>query len=144
MYAKVEEHISQLSISTINDNEFKVSYKELPLKKHSVLIKIAGTFKCSLLFSYDDSLLDKLVISFLEGQSYHDDERDEIYESVATELVNIAAISPIKLPDIIDIKNTSFPMYINNPEDIELDKNCVYLYSEISTNCGNLLLKCIY
>lgn len=143
MHAKAKKYLVDLGIHLENDNTFELSSKKMPLKKNYAFLEILGEFELSLFIVYDLKLLHKISQSFLKEAS-RDDDKNEIYESVATEFLNIIACGSMESYHHFDMSNISSPTYIESSEDMKFHKNAKYLNVGIQTNHGNLLLQCIY
>lgn len=141
MHTRTKEYLEDLGIPLISDNVFELSSKKMPFKKNYVFLKMLDEF--TLIVAYDDKLLYKISEPFLE-EANDGDDKDEIYESVATEFLNVIACGSMTSYPDFDISNISSPIYTKDSQDIKPQQNDKHLSLEIQTKYGNLLLKCTY
>jgi CheY-specific phosphatase CheX len=116
----------------------------IELKDSTSIIGTGTIMDTTLIMSYDQKVLTKLVETFMEGESIDEDEKDAIYESVSGETINI--IVGLALPafpnrgkDII----ITTPTLIHDISEIKKYKNSKIITVEIDTEYGTLSISAI-
>jgi len=61
---------------------------KLDLKDYTAMVGTGGTLSIIFSLSYENSVLDKLVEVFMDGEEVAEEEADEIKDSVASEVAN--------------------------------------------------------
>ena len=61
----------------------------LTLNDFATVIYVRGTLDFALMMSYEESILKRISNTFLDGAKVEEDEKEEIYDSVAKETANI-------------------------------------------------------
>lgn len=72
------------NIEAVQDNSNK-----LTLNDFSTVIYVRGNLDFALMMSYEESILKRISNTFLDGAKVEEDEKEEIYDSVAKETANI-------------------------------------------------------
>jgi len=78
-----------LNINVITDKIEVIHTAKIDLKKNTAMIGTGGSIQVLITIGYDDNLLEKIVLAFLEGEEPVEAEKEELYESVSCEFVNI-------------------------------------------------------
>ncbi len=144
--------IVQRTLSFLSENmgvhiisqDAQISFmQKVQLKKNTVMISTGGSIQVLISMSYDDKLLNKLMESFLEGETVALEEFDEVRESVACEVINIIIGNALINPKDDTVLSISPPILIQEAKSLIKHKNSKIALSAIVTDFGDLLITVI-
>lgn len=107
------------------------------------MIGTGGTVQVLITIGYDDTLLDKLVEAFLEGEEVEEDEREEIYESVSSEFINTVVGNALQNPVDGSTLSITPPVLIYEAKSLFKQKGSQISIATIKTQYGDMLLTII-
>jgi CheY-specific phosphatase CheX len=110
--------------------------------KNISTIGISGSANFTTVTIYDNHLLEKFVDIFLDGEGCDNDEKDEIFQSVANEIAN--TIIGNALPEDENELFITPPTFLSDTTSLLINKNSKILISSVKTNYGKLSIMAIY
>lgn len=131
----------------LNIEEVLVIDKDTPkleLKDYTSMIGTGGKLNLMIVITYENSLLEKLLELYLEGEELADDERDEVIDSVSGEVVNtIMGLALPTFPNRGKGVTITPPITINDASNIFKHKNSKILTADIKTDAGSLSISAV-
>lgn len=128
----------------IDSQEINIMFpKKIELKKNTAMIGTGGSIQVLITMGYDDTLLDKLVEAFLEGEEVEEEELDEIRESVSCEIVNTIVGNALKNPLDGTTLGISPPILIYEAKSLFKQKSSQVAIAKIKTEFGEMLLSAV-
>lgn len=116
----------------------------LNLKSHTAMIGVGGALNMMVVISFDDTMLDKLVEVFMEGEDVAPEEEEEIKESVTGEVINtIIGLSIPTFPKRGKGVTITPPISINDASNIKKHKDSKIVSANIRTHFGELSISAI-
>lgn len=130
----------EIGVSVSNDNIEVEAPKRVELKKNTAMIGTGGSIQVIITMGYDDSLLDKIVEGFLEGEEVGEDELEEVRESVSCEMINIIVGNALKNPVDSSTLSITPPIVIYEAKSFSKHKSSNVATSTIQTEFGDMLV----
>jgi chemotaxis protein CheX len=120
------------------------SIQKLGLKDYTSMIGTGGKLSLMIVMSFENSLLDKLVDVFMEGEAVDADEKEEIRDSVSGETVNnIIGLALPTFPNRGKGVTITPPVSITEPGHISKHKTATIATANVTTNYGVMSLSVI-
>ncbi|MCX6051195.1 MAG: chemotaxis protein CheX [Campylobacterales bacterium] len=117
---------------------------DLNLKSHTAMIGVGGELNMMVVISFDDTMLDKLVEVFMEGEDVASEEEEEIKESVTGEVINtIIGLALPTFPKRGKGVTITPPISINDASNIKKHKDSKIVSANIRTHFGELSMSAI-
>lgn len=117
----------------------QLEHNKLLLKDETSMIGVGGGLNLLILMSYDNSVLLKLVDSFVDGEVIPADEVQEIQNSVCGEVINtIVGLSLSSFPNTGEKITITPPITFNAASDLIKHKNSKIISVNVTTNYGEI------
>ena len=112
---------------------------KLILKDYTSMIGTGGKLNIMVVISLENKLLEHLVELFMDGEEVEDDEKEEVYDSVAGETINtIIGLALPTFPNRGKGVTITPPITISDASNIKKYKNSKIISAEITTVFGTL------
>ncbi|MDO8453526.1 MAG: chemotaxis protein CheX [Sulfurimonas sp.] len=116
----------------------------LNLKSHTAMIGVGGELNMMVVISFDDTMLDKIVHVFMEGEDVAPEEEEEIKESVTGEVINtIIGLALPTFPKRGKGVTITPPISVNDASNIKKNKDSKIVSANIRTHFGELSISAI-
>ncbi len=140
---RTEEFLKEdMNIDILSVNEYSDSLEIKELQKNIVMIGVSGSANFMMTLGYDNSLIEKLTEVFLEGEEVLDNEKDEIFESIASEIANTVVGN--SLPENEHKLFITPPVFVKDAKALSKNKNSQSFIAIITTKYGILSIMAIY
>jgi len=116
----------------------------LKLKDYTSMIGVGGKLSLMIIISYDEKMLHSLTQIFLDGEKADPSEEDEIYDSVAGEVINtIMGLALPTFPNRGKGITITPPVSLRDTSSFIKQKSSVVVSIEIQTNAGALSISIV-
>lgn len=133
----------EMSIDVLSIHQEPSSPPKVQLQKNTSMISVSGSIEVLITMGYNDILLERLIDAFLEGEEVSDEEREEIKESVSSEILNIIVGNALFNPHDETVLHISPPILIYDAKFLFQHKDSYIAITRIETTFGSLILSAI-
>ncbi|WP_320036056.1 chemotaxis protein CheX [Halarcobacter sp.] len=134
-----------MEISILNSNDIEITSPEkLILKNKTSMIGTGGKLNTMIVISFDNQILSKLVELFMEGEEVDEEEKEEVEDSVAGEVLNtILGLALPTFPNRGKGITITPPISVNDASSIYKHKDSKIISAIVKTEFGELVFSAV-